>query len=157
MITITIIISIRENPSCVWILKFRNSSAPPPDLHPPPLSPSVRGTWGGNVFPPPLVGGVRGGGWTVTKFLCICLCKCSFYSGEGFKLSPALSPLTKGDKGGCVFLGYPRSPFSRGQVSRGQVYNPQPPFLRGILYAIHRITRLNKMKILIKFYTYHYY
>ena len=25
---------------------------------------------------------------------------------------------------------------------------PSPPFLRGILYAIHRITRLFKMKIL---------
>jgi len=39
---------------------FCNSLAPPPDLHPPPFSPSVRGTGGGNVFPPPLVGGVRG-------------------------------------------------------------------------------------------------
>src|SRR3990167_3354884 len=60
--------------------------------------------------------------------------------------------LTKGNSGGCVFSGL--SPFSRGQV-----YNPLCPpllrgiwglfpFLRGILYAIHRITRLNKMKIL---------
>src|SRR3990172_4318984 len=62
-----------------------NSSASPPNISPPPFSPSVRGTGGGNVprwrgrrgwnlspppegdrgrkrFPPPLVGGVRGGG-----------------------------------------------------------------------------------------------
>src|SRR3972149_11266274 len=41
-----------------------NSSAPPPDLPPPPFAPSVRGTGRGNVFTPPLVGGVRGGGGT---------------------------------------------------------------------------------------------
>jgi len=29
----------------------------------------------------------------------------------------------------------------------GYFTTPLPPFLRGILYAIHRITRLNKMKI----------
>src|SRR3990172_1744796 len=47
------------------------------------------------------------------------------------KLSPALSPLTKGDKGGCVFL--------------GNFTTPLPPFLRGILY--HPETRINKMKV----------
>jgi len=41
-------------------------------------------------------------------------------------------PLNKGGvRGLCFFLSYPRSPFSRGQVSRGQVYNPlNPLFVR---------------------------
>jgi len=50
------------------------------------------------------------------------------------KLSPALSPLTKGDKGGCVF--------------HGNFTTPLPPFLRGIFY--HPETRVNKMKISIR-------
>jgi len=41
------------------------------------------------------------------------------------------SPLKKGDSGGCVFSGY--------------FTTPSPPFLRGILYATHPITCLNKM------------
>ena len=38
------------------------------------------------------------------------------------------------------FLGYPR-------FHEDKFTTPSPPFLRGILYAIHRITRMNKMKI----------
>ena len=41
-------------------MKIYNSSAPPPDL-------PHRG--GGNVFPPPLVGGVRGGGELIRRFI----------------------------------------------------------------------------------------
>ena len=50
-----------SNKRIVLYKLFCNSSAPPPDLPSPPFSPSARGTGGGNVFPPPLVGGVRGG------------------------------------------------------------------------------------------------
>src|SRR3990167_6900296 len=56
------------------------------------------------------------------------------------KLSPALSPLEKGDKGGCVFL--------------GNFTTPLPPFLRGILrfkVRRHPVTRINKMKIPMQF------
>ena len=44
-----------------WCSGISNSSAPPPDLpHPFGFAQDRRG--GGNVFPPPLVGGDRGGG-----------------------------------------------------------------------------------------------
>ena len=36
-------------------------------------------------------------------------------------------PYKRGIERVVFFLGYPRSPFTRGQVSRGQVYNPHPP------------------------------
>ena len=60
------------------------------------------------------------------------------------------SPLIKGDSGGCVFPGLLL------RQAQYRFTTPQPPFrstersrrsLRGILYALHRITRLNKMKI----------
>ena len=41
---------------------FCNSSAPPPDLPPVCVQRTGRHRGGGNVFPPSLVGGVRGGG-----------------------------------------------------------------------------------------------
>src|SRR3990170_3877571 len=70
-----------------YMKQLSNSSAPPPDLPPPPFSPSRRGTGGGNIprwrgcrgwkFPPPLVGGVRGGGRTVTQLITNSY-KCAF-------------------------------------------------------------------------------
>ncbi len=48
---------MQEN-RCMETKKISNNSAPPP---------SLPHQGGGNVFPPPLVGGVRGGGRTVTK------------------------------------------------------------------------------------------
>jgi len=40
----------------------------------------------------------------------------------------------------CFFWAVPR-------FHEDKFTTPWPPFLRGIVYAIHRITRLNKMKI----------
>ena len=51
-----------------------------------------------------------------------------------------------GIRGLCFSRGYPRSPFSRGQVSRGQVYNPQAPFIKGDFYIHYLLIRINKMK-----------
>src|SRR3972149_9334228 len=51
-----------------YMKQLSNSSAPPPDL-------PHQGV--GNVFPPPLVGGVRGGGRTVTQLITNSY-KCAF-------------------------------------------------------------------------------
>src|SRR3989304_10166190 len=62
-----------------------------------------------------------------------------------FQAIPFKSPLAKGDSGGCVFFrAIPR-------FHEDKLTTPSPPFLRGTLYAIHRITRINKMKSSIRF------
>ena len=55
-----------------------------------------------------------------------------------------LIPLSKGGYGGlCIFRAIPH-------FHEDKFTAPSPPFLRGILYAIYRITCINKMKILIQ-------
>src|SRR3989304_3510753 len=60
-----------------------------------------------------------------------------------YQVIPFKSPLAKGDSGGCVFSGLFYNPLCP-PLLRG-IWGLFP-FLRGILYAIHRITRINKMK-----------
>ena len=56
-----------------------------------------------------------------------------------------LIPLRKGGiRGLCFFPGL--SPFSRGQV-----YNPLAPFIKGDFYIHYLLIRINKMKIPIQF------
>jgi len=51
-------------------------------------------------------------------------------------------PLNKGGfRGLCFSVAIPH-------FHEDKLTTPLPPFLRGILYAIHRVARLNKMKIL---------
>jgi len=66
-------------------MKISNSSAPPPDL-------PHRG--GGNVFPPPLVGGVRGGGKTDMNysFLFVFVCANLWLNSCSFKIPDNTNP-----------------------------------------------------------------
>jgi len=52
-----------------------------------------------------------------------------------------LSPLAKGESGGCVFLGYPR-------FHEDKFTTSLPPFLRGILYKLKNRIPQSKIKLL---------